>query len=277
MSRRGRSGPAISLFAFQDIITSVTAIVTVITLLLALDLVQRKQGNSADHIQLLADQLRQKISDAEAELADLRAAVNSADTLVSDVAATSPAQLREEISAREAELVRLQSELDARRNDQKALESAMTRAQVEQFELAPLRDQAEQARREARAADQKRAEVNAEKRIVFSLPKGFHKEGWLTVIDAHAITVAPLGRTARPITFSSSESILLGKSAAEKMVDWIEHERLTAVHFLLLIRPDASKLFDDLRARLSARSISFGFDLIGADEKLIHPERGAGQ
>ena len=34
MSRRGRSGPTISLFSFQDIITSVTAIVTVITLLL---------------------------------------------------------------------------------------------------------------------------------------------------------------------------------------------------------------------------------------------------
>ena len=48
MSRRGRSGPAISLFSFQDIITSVTAIVTVIALLLALDLVQRKQSQSSD-------------------------------------------------------------------------------------------------------------------------------------------------------------------------------------------------------------------------------------
>jgi len=48
MSRRGRSGPTISLFSFQDIITSVTAIVTVITLLLALDLVQRKQSKAGD-------------------------------------------------------------------------------------------------------------------------------------------------------------------------------------------------------------------------------------
>ncbi|MBC7817117.1 MAG: hypothetical protein IAG10_09545 [Planctomycetaceae bacterium] len=38
----------ISLFAFQDIITSVTAIVIVVALFLALDLVQRKQGQASE-------------------------------------------------------------------------------------------------------------------------------------------------------------------------------------------------------------------------------------
>lgn len=277
MSRRGRSGPAISLFAFQDIITSVTAIVTVITLLLALDLVQRKQGKAADSYQNLAEELSQRITAGEAELANLRAAADSADTLVQDVAATSPAQLREEIAAREQEIVRLQAKVDAQLEDQKSLKNDLKRAQVEQFDLSPVREQAEQARREAEESDRKRAEVKAENRTVFSLPKGFQKEGWLAVIDAKAITVAPLGRAARPTTFTSSGALLFSKSAADEFLAWIERERLTSAHFLLLVRPEASTTFDEVRNRFKTKEVSFGFDLIGADETLIHPERGAGQ
>ena len=71
MSRRGRSGPVISLFAFQDIITSVTAIVIVVTLFLALDLVQRKQGQASESPTVLAEELVARITALEGELAKL--------------------------------------------------------------------------------------------------------------------------------------------------------------------------------------------------------------
>src|SRR5262245_50889879 len=44
MSRRGRSGVPISLFSFQDIVTSVTGIMILVTLFLALDIIRRRQG-----------------------------------------------------------------------------------------------------------------------------------------------------------------------------------------------------------------------------------------
>ena len=91
MSRRGRSGPTISLFSFQDIITSVTAIVTVITLLLALDLVQRKQSDAGDSSGALVVELAARLAQIEDELTELRAATASTDELVREVAATSPA------------------------------------------------------------------------------------------------------------------------------------------------------------------------------------------
>lgn len=68
MSRRGRSGPAISLFAFQDIITSVTAIVIVVVLFLALDLVQRKESARADSPVGVAADLTDRIAELKREL-----------------------------------------------------------------------------------------------------------------------------------------------------------------------------------------------------------------
>ena len=86
MSRRGRSGPVISLIAFQDIITCVTAIVISVALFLALDLVQRKQGQASESPAVLADELIARVAEVEAELAKLREELNRADDLVQQVA-----------------------------------------------------------------------------------------------------------------------------------------------------------------------------------------------
>ena len=78
MSRRGRSGHAISLFAFQDIITSVTAIIIVIVLLLALDLTQQKEGSAGMPL-ALANELEQRIESVQTELNDIKSQAEQAD------------------------------------------------------------------------------------------------------------------------------------------------------------------------------------------------------
>ena len=141
MSRRGRSGPTISLFSFQDIITSVTAIVTVITLLLALDLVQRKQSKAGDSSGNLAVELVARLAAAEVELAELNAVAGTTDDLVREVAATSPAELRNEIAERQSAIVELERErtrLERQRGQWKTREK---QAQTEQFDLEPVRKQ----------------------------------------------------------------------------------------------------------------------------------------
>ena len=69
MSRRGRARSAFSLFSFQDIITCVSGIIILITLLLAVDLSQRKQSSPAVDTAKLAEQLRQAIAQAGEETA----------------------------------------------------------------------------------------------------------------------------------------------------------------------------------------------------------------
>lgn len=275
MSRRGRSGPTISLFSFQDIITSVTAIVTVIALLLALDLVQRKQSQAGDSSGHLAVELTARLAAAEAELAELKAAAGTTDDLVREVAATSPAELRNEIAQRESAIAELERERTRLERQRGKWQTREKEEQTEQFDLEPLRQQQASALAEAAELDRQRTSEQAENRTVFSLPRGFQKEGWIVVIDATQIAVAPLGRPAKPVVVRASGLPLIGTSAAAAFVAWIEREQLRSAYFLLLVRPEAARAFDDVQELLTDKSISHGFDLIGSDQSILHPERGA--
>lgn len=275
MSRRGRSGPAISLFSFQDIITSVTAIVTVITLLLALDLVQRKQSNASDSSSQLAKDLESRLTEAEEEFTQLSAAVNLTDDLVQDVAATSPAELREEIARRESAIVELKTEQIRLEQQAEQWRARLKAEQVKQFELEPVRQKTEDAVREATDLERQHASERDENRTVFSLPRGFQKEGWIAVVDQRQITVAPIGRPEVPIVFNASGLLLIGNSAAEEFMMWVDLQKLRSAYFLLLVRPDADSDFDEVEKLLSGKDVSHGFDLIGQDETIMHPERGA--
>jgi hypothetical protein len=113
-----------------------------------------------------------------------------------------------------------------------------------------------------------------ENRVLFTLPRGFNKEGWIAVVDSGKITVAPLGRAAKPQVFVST-GILFKKTAADAMIEWIDRDRLRAAYFLVLIRPAGSRTFSELEDALHDKSISFGFDLIDAERTVLHPERGA--
>ena len=111
-------------------------------------------------------------------------------------------------------------------------------------------------------------------RVLFTLPRGFNKEGWIAVVELGRITVAPLGRAAKPQVFVSTGTFLK-KSAVDALIDWIDRDRLRSAYFLVLIRPVGARTFSELEDAFHGKSISFGFDLIDAERTVLHPERGA--
>ncbi|WP_010585444.1 hypothetical protein [Schlesneria paludicola] len=274
MSRRGRSGPTISLFSFQDIITSVTAIVTVVTLLLALDLVQRKQSQANDSSTVLALEVVERLQQVEAELAQLQQASDTTDDLIRDVAATSPAELQADIEERERAIAAL--ELERTRLRQLA-ESTATRRKlllVEQFELEPSKQQT--AKNETLIADleRQRSEEQAENRLIYAMPRGTTRTGWIIEIDGADLVVAPMGRAAKPRRFVSGLT-LLGSSAVKQLMLWIDQQNLYSSYFLVLVRPNGTRSFEEVLDALEKKQITHGSDLIGDDQVLLHPERGA--
>ena len=68
MVQRGQRTSPFSLFSFQDIITCVSGIFILITLMLVLQLVQRKQAKPQFDASEIAAQLRAAIAAAEAEV-----------------------------------------------------------------------------------------------------------------------------------------------------------------------------------------------------------------
>lgn len=274
MSRRGRSGPVISLFAFQDIITSVTAIVIVVTLFLSLDLTQRNQGQAAATPVELVDEIEERISAIETELSTLRRELQSTDELIKQVASTSPTELKAEINRRERVLDALQREFKRQEDRRKQLIQASEAVAAERFDLAPLQQKIEQTVRETRNLQGQVDQETQENRILFTLPRGFNKEGWIAVVEFGQITVAPMERNAKPMVFVSTGAVFKS-TAAEEMMTWIDRSKLRSAYFLILVRPTGARMFSDLEECLHKKSISFGFDLIDAHRTVLHPERGA--
>lgn len=275
MSRRGRSGPTISLFSFQDIITSVTAVVTVITLLLALDLVKRKQLHSGESSASLGFDLEKRLEIAEVELAELKSAASSVDELVREIASMSPEEMRSDIAQRERRIEDLQRQKRRLENQAETLRSELNKERAQQFDLEPKRNEANQIEESISDLERQLAQERTENRVVFSLPRGAEKSGWIAEINQSKIGVAPIGRPARPTFFGPTGLPLLGASAADNFEKWIDEQRLSSEYFLLLIRPDGKTDFDNVQRLLERRGISHGFDLLGPDEMVLHPERGA--
>lgn len=275
MSRRGRSGPAISLFAFQDIITSVTAIVLVVVLFLVLDLLQRKQATQQVTVEAVSEDLEARIAEIEAELEQLKAVTSRADAMVQEVAEFSPAELQADITATEQAIKDLESQQQSQNERHKALSNRLKTALAAQFDLRPKQEELAQTKRETRDVRSAMESTRTDPRIIFALPKGFNKSGWIAVIESDLISVAPLGRPVKPIEFRQTGISLFSGTPSDAFVKWIKSQELEGAYFLLLVRPGGATLFDAVDSKLTTLSIAHGFDVIDSQRPILHPEKGA--
>ncbi len=276
MSRRGRTAPAISLFAFQDIITSVTAIIIVVVLCLALDLAQRKQTSASESASALTHAIRERIDALQIEITRLRQETDRANEVVQGAAIFSPAELRAEIAQREITIKNL---LDMQRRQVQAdrdLKAKELIANAEKFDLEPTRKLAKQTVQEAQSLAELLEAERQEGRVIFALPRGFTKSGWLAVVENDRISLAQLGRVSKPQIFEASKGLFLNTSAADEVSNWIDREHQRSAYFLVLVRPSGCRTFDTLEGVLHSKGVAFGFDVIDDDQAILHPERGAG-
>lgn len=274
MSRRGRSGPAISLFAFQDIITSVTAIVIVIVLFLALDLIQRKQSAHAGTASGVGEDLTARIAELQAELTRLQAETTRTDATVREVAQFSPAELQAEVTTAERSIQSLQSRHKQLLEHHGLWQSKEKAALAQKFDLRPQQLQLEITRQAHRDVQQQIEEGRNDRRPIYGLPRGITTGGWVAVIEEDVVTVAPLGRRAKPREFRQGALPIITGTAADAFVKWAKQEEQRA-YFLLLIRPGGAAQFDEIASEFIDLSMSYGFDLIDAQQEILHPEKGA--
>lgn len=265
-----------SLFAFQDVIMSVSGILIVIMLLLSLELVTKTEPSGAMQAAETAAALQAEIVAATAERQELEQSLQSADQLVQAAAALSPEELRRDITRVTADADAITADLATLDAKRQQVQRELQVAAVERFDQQRL--EAELAALEAEAeavAEQVEAETR-EDRPVFSLPQGETRDGWLVVLAADRVTVAPLGRAAPPRDFVAGSS-RAGASAVGSFLAWVDMQNAADVYLLMLIRPGGAAGFKLLQPALNERGVAYGYDLVREQQSLLHPERGAVQ
>lgn len=276
MSRRRRSGPAFSLFSFQDIITSVTAILILFVLILALELVTRRYDEAAADSEMSRSALRQSAEALEGVILRLRDLIPADETmplspktqgeLERDVrilqdqarqavaAAESARAVEQRARALAAEaVVKLQGIQELRGDINRMREDAA----VFNDEAAKLAlDNANEADRLAQRREELAEQPSRGAELVFNAPVNSERQAWIVEVSSDGFVVVKLGTNERRVLGSDV-------GPGSEVGDWVAELDPDRDHALILVRPSGIEGNADVREMLSDAGVSFGIDFIG--------------
>ena len=262
MSRRRQRKSAFSLFAFQDIITAVTGIMLLITLLLTLELVERKAKASQETPATVpkdADVSPEELSQLELEVANLKKRLKEMASENAMLAQYDQQQLQADLQKNQKTNQERQEKI---RNLQKTLVSTATSLENVRNTQAKLQ-QLEEKIRNTRAKLEK---LQKSSRLFVQAAKGARKTNWLVEISKEKLKVAPLGRTTTPISFTDVYDFQA----------WLRKRNQAADHFVLFVKAEGTSLFKQVSGLLDKEGYSKGFDVLPDSEHVIDDTTGAG-
>jgi hypothetical protein len=278
MGRRKHTVAAFSLFSFQDIITSVTAILILLVLILTLELISSKHKAAA--------------SDPAASARDLRAAAVELESLAESLSKVVPLQSGIGVERKRDDVLR---ELEIMRDQtRRAVAAAETASAVEmrsadllakararlkermagmvdidalvqqsaeaEAEASMLALENEQERdRLARKEEKRKSRPADGTELVFNAPPGEKKQPWLVEVSVEGFVAVRLGGNAPEHLGAQAEP---GSAAAT----WVSALGADRDYVLILIRPSGVDSYDALRTLLGDAGIAFGVDFIGEDQ-----------
>ena len=268
MARRARTGaPPFSLFAFQDIITCVMGIMLLLTLMMSLQ-VNVSHGTGMDDamqttVTKLTGESQLLLRDTaalEARVQEQLAVMNSSALLEASILMKSRDQLSANMRAAQTDLTRVQelSEASAER-----LKAVGTQFQVRQGDA----EEARRLQQEIEEIQKQLQELRSGDRKVYNSHDSSAKTCWLVELSAaDEIKVAELGQLRPPRVFTNIDQLLT----------WLKAVNSNDVAFMILLKPDAAPVFDQVTETLIPLGKPFGFDLLPQEASAFdEPTEGA--
>jgi hypothetical protein len=266
MSRRRKRSAPFSLFAFQDIITSVTGIMLVITMLLALELLERTDAAPPRATAAISKDLQQVIATAEREIAGLEPQLQERGKRLVSAAAVSPALLRQQIGELEESIRRQRNLINESRQRDQRTHARVVKARRQQQQSRKREDLLADLLRRSAAKRQQLRKLQQSNRLIFNPAPGNSKSPWLVEVSAARLLVAESGVVGKPLAFSEVDAFLR----------WARQRDKRSEYFVLLLKPDAIEWFRETRDGLEEAGFEIGFDLLSQGQTVIDSELGAG-
>jgi hypothetical protein len=274
MSRRGRStGAAISLFSFQDIITSVTAIMILLVLILTLELVSRSsQRGVAVEDRRVAREFRESVRSMEQHVQSLReelvglqtranasASFSATDTRQRARDATVRAdRLAEEIAILEASLrtatsERRQSEADLLAAGPTSADESPDHIEALERRVAEIETTNSAERQRQRDSAESGAADGSPPTLIFNVPPGDSLEPRLLEVSADGLVAlaADAGEHRR------------FRGPGREFDRWLASLDSAREYVVIVLRPTGVKVYQDVVDAIEAAGISVGAELVG--------------
>lgn len=268
MGRRTAQAP-FSLFSFQDIITSVTGIVVLMLLVMALELASRKLQAPAVQQSITREDTRAALSEAQTKIQELQRMLESSDW--SELASRTPTEfaIEQEVLTRQIPL--LKSDLAAAKRRVAELERQEKAAHDQWNARGKDRQQLERMEAEIGAIEAKLKKVQKSGTLVYRAGPRESRQPWIIECTAASISAAPLGPISKPLQFVGSDSL----SRIRQVEAWAKGLSRSEVYLVLMVKPGGAETATILEEKLRDLGLGVGLDLIGSDQAAIDPEEGA--
>lgn len=264
MAKRRSTGPGISFFAFQDIITAVVGIFILITLILVLQLAQRVEAGSESvpqdiqPIVATIKSLQQQVRDLEAEMAQRAAASSRTE----DINAFNIAEKVERLKSENAGSTgRIETSLKNRSELEKLKYVAISESEklaTQSISLSEQRQELSELNEEVRKMQAQRNAVQGEQSTLF---RDQTEQGRYVVL----VTLSPESIEIQDGLTRNKEK-LSGAEKLERWNLWLAKIPLSRRHLLLRIQPGGERDFQAIKAAADAAGAEYGFTVVGSDD-----------
>lgn len=265
--RRRSAGTPVSFFSFQDIITSVTGILILVTLLMTLELVTRArflaEGPAPGPDALPA--LHRAIQHAEIRRDWLRGEVERLGRALASAAATSPLVTADELRRIEYEVGSTAERNDALRARQRETLAAVARERVE---LEKVASEAESAATRAQQLQAKADELRRSNRLVMLPGAGAGKSPVFVESSAAGLVAGTSDVDGRVMP---AKRWPVG--SLDALTRWAESRSRTREYFLVLVRPDGVETANEAVDRLRDAGFDVGWEPMDAAVTVFQPSR----
>lgn len=271
--------PAISLFSFQDIITSITGIMFLVVLLLLLFILEAEPKTSDREVRRKLKEAEERIEALRGQLAANRSAGRGLLRKIEEYRRNDPRLLQQRRRELQQELPRLAAEAVRSEAEEKALESESAALRHEQ-ETAEKRR--EELRLLVQAAKRHGAELRGEleqaekqelsrRRLVpYTVDGNSGLDPVLAECGPDGIRVlVPADKSVhdfrRPGALTSLESV-------EAFMSWVRTLDASKVYFCVLVKPSAFRYAEVTASQLLAAGFRRGLEVMPSDESTIFGE-----
>ncbi len=269
MGKRKFTGSPLSLFSFQDIITSVTGIFVLITLLIAVELSQRVVNQKSQPTPHPSESFDEEI-DAElqqiAKLEQLQGDVSEELPEFATYTNQSAEQARKEL---QAEIARLQVAVSQSAAEAESAQDSAAAASAQSEARSSERKELEQVESLLAALEQELTELENSQRVFYNVPDSQGRRVLLVELFAEEILLAPAGVERPPLRAS-------GLGRVDKIMAAIRQNSTDSVRVVMIVHPGAVDAFNELYEKVKSDGYSRGFDVLPDSSLAIDPEKGAG-
>ena len=252
--RRRRTREEVSLFAFQDVMAAVVGILFFVVLLVALSIVETPAAAEPDPQERI-EAARARRSELDQEIEQLRRRIGELNRALA-ASGASPQGAVGELHALHGTLSALHESIRRALEARQVLEE---RAAAADAEVAPTRARLRTVEGELAETLEAERVARSAPRVTYLLDRGpGTPEPWLVELTSTAITVASEDGASALFEFGGPDT----ETRRQRFLGWARTQDPARQYFVLLIKPSALQLAEELQSQLKELGFQIGTDLL---------------